>query len=55
MIRGLVGFIYPIVGLVVTSQHHFLHRLEHLKPLASAVVGILLWPLVLLGVNLHIH
>lgn len=55
MLRSLVGFVYLVVGLVVTSQHHFLHRLEHLKPLASAVIGILLWPLVLLGVSLHIH
>jgi hypothetical protein len=26
-----------------------------IKPIASAALAVVLWPLVLLGVNLHIH
>ena len=55
MLRGLIGFVYLIIGLVVASSNHYLHNLGHVKWLASAVLAILAWPLVLLGVNLHIH
>jgi hypothetical protein len=43
------------VGIVVAAAHHYLRHLHTLKPIVSLVLAIVLWPLVLLGVNLHIH
>ena len=54
-IRGKVLFVvYVVVGLIVASAHHYFAHLDGIKPIASAVLAVLLWPLVLFGVNFHI-
>jgi hypothetical protein len=52
---SLGTIIWIIVGVVLASSHHYLNHLGGIKPIVSAVLAILLWPLLLLGVNLHIH
>ena len=52
--RKLILVIYVVVGVVVASSHHYLSHLNTVRQFASAVLAILLWPLVLLGINLHI-
>jgi hypothetical protein len=51
---SIVGVIYFIVGLVVASSHAYLANLNALMPIVSAVLAVVLWPLVLLGVDLHL-
>jgi hypothetical protein len=46
--------IWLIVGIVVASSHHYFAHVRALKPIVSLVLAIVLWPLVLLGINLHI-
>jgi hypothetical protein len=41
--------------LVVASDHAFFGTLNAVMPILSAVLAVLLWPLILLGVNLHLH
>jgi hypothetical protein len=48
----LIGYI--VLGLVVANSHKYLVHLSGAKPILSAVLGVALWPLVLVGVNLHI-
>jgi hypothetical protein len=55
MFRSLIGIIYLVVGVLVASTHHYLRHLHTLKPIASAVLAVVLWPIVLLGANLHLH
>ena len=55
MLSKILSLVYFVVGLVVASSHHYLAHLNEVKPILSAVLAILLWPLVLLGVNLHIR
>ena len=55
MFRGLVGIVYVIAGVVVAASHHYHSHLNTLRLIASAVLAVVLWPLVLLGVNLHLH
>lgn len=55
MRTSLGTVIWLIVGIVVAAAHHYLRHLHTLKPIVSLVLAIVLWPLVLLGVNLHIH
>ena len=58
MLRGILGkvlfVVYVVVGLIVASSHHYFAHLDGIKPIVSAVLAVLLWPLVLLGVSLHI-
>jgi hypothetical protein len=54
MLRTLIGIAYVVVGIVVASSHHYFVNLGDLKSIVSAVLAVLLWPLVLFGVNLHL-
>ena len=49
-----VLLVYIIVGFLVANSHHYFAHLSGAKPIISAVLAVLLWPLVLLGVNLRI-
>ena len=53
-IRWLLIVLYLIVGLVIAWDHGYL-GLNWLRSVASAVLAVFLWWLVLLGVNVHIH
>jgi len=55
MRSGIGSIIWLIVGVVVASGHHYLNHANALKPIVSALLAIVLWPLVLLGINLHVH
>lgn len=46
--------IWLIIGVIVAASHHYLANVHTLRPIVSAVLAIVLWPLVLLGINLHI-
>ena len=52
--RSLAVLIYVIIGLVVAWDRGYA-TLAWLKTLASAVLAVLLWWLVLLGINVHVH
>ena len=51
---GLISLVYLVVGVVVASSHHYFAHVSTLKPLLSVLLAVVLWPLLLLGVNLHI-
>jgi hypothetical protein len=51
---AVIFVIYILVGVVVAAGENYFEHLDKLKPIASAVLAVLLWPLVLLGVNLQI-
>jgi hypothetical protein len=51
---GILGTIYIIIGLVIAWQHHYI-TLRLVENVASAIIAVFLWWLVLLGANLHIH
>jgi hypothetical protein len=55
MRSGIGTIIYLIVGVVIASSHHYLNHVNTLKPIVSALLAIVLWPLLLLGINLHIR
>ena len=46
--------IYIIIGAFVAAGHHYFEHLDSVRPIASAVLAVLLWPLVLLGVSFHL-
>jgi hypothetical protein len=54
MFRLLLTLVYLAVGIVIASNHHYLAHLNDTSQVVSAVLAVVLWPLVLLGVDLHI-
>jgi hypothetical protein len=50
---GLLGLIYIIIGLVIAWNHAYI-TVALLKTVLSAILAVLLWWLVLLGVNFHL-
>jgi ABC-type anion transport system duplicated permease subunit len=52
---SLSTVIWLIVGVLLASSHHYLRHVNALKPVISAVLAVVLWPLLLLGINLHVH
>jgi hypothetical protein len=46
--------LYIIIGVAVAAGNDYFDHLDKLKPVVSGVLAVLLWPLVLLGVNLQI-
>ena len=52
---GLLVTIYLVAGGIVSATHHYWTELHTWKAVVSAVLATVRWPLLLLGVNLHIH
>jgi hypothetical protein len=46
---------YLIIGAFVAATHHYFMHLQVARQYGSAALAILLWPLLFLGINLHIH
>jgi hypothetical protein len=55
VIRKLVLVAYVVIGIVVASSHHYFAHLNGVRSILAAVLAVVLWPLVLLGVNLHLR
>lgn len=53
-LRNLVIILYLVIGGFIAWDHGYL-SIAWLRALASAILAIALWWLVLLGVNLHVH
>lgn len=52
---GLATTIYLIVGVVVAATHNYFVNVNTLKEIVSAILAVLLWPLLFLGISLHVH
>jgi hypothetical protein len=55
VLRSLFLLVYVVVGAVVASAHHYFTHVATFTAGLSAALAIVLWPLVLAGVNLHLH
>jgi hypothetical protein len=53
--RKLFLVAYLVIGAVVAASKDYLENLDTVRRLASAVLAIGLWPLLLLGIDLHIR
>ena len=52
---SVVLLVYLVVGAIVAATHHYWSTLHNLKQIGSALLATVLWPLILIGINLHIH
>jgi len=53
--RRLASIAYIVIGVIVASQHSCDAHLASLSQVLSAVLATALWPLVLLGADLHLN
>jgi hypothetical protein len=54
MRSGIGGVIYVVIGVILAASHHYFAHANTLKPILSALLAVALWPLLLLGISLHI-
>ena len=47
--------VYLVAGGIIAATHHYWSHLHTFRQVASALLATVLWPLILIGVNLHIH
>jgi hypothetical protein len=47
--------LYLIAGGIVAATHYYWSNLHTLRAVATAVLATIAWPLLLFGINLHIH
>jgi hypothetical protein len=51
---SLFGLIYVVVGVAVAANHHYFSNVHGWRGVLSAIFAVFLWPLILLGINLHV-
>ena len=51
----LLLLVYLIAGVVLAANRHYLTNLDTWQRILSAILAVLLWPLLLLGISLHVH
>ena len=51
---SLFGLIYVGVGVAVAANHHYFTNVHGRRGVLSAIFAVFLWPLILLGINLHV-
>jgi hypothetical protein len=52
---SVLSLVYLVAGGIIAGTHHYWSNLHNIKQIVSALLATVLWPLVLLGINLHIH
>jgi hypothetical protein len=51
---SLLGIVYLVVGVAVAASYSYFKNLDTLRLIGSAVLAVVLWPLLLIGIDLHI-
>jgi hypothetical protein len=51
---GIGGLVYVVVGVLVAVANNYFDHIGTLARLLSAVLAVLLWPLLLLGLDVRI-
>jgi hypothetical protein len=55
-VRGIpFGALYLIVGVVVAAINDYFDDLDTLRAVGEALIAILIWPLVLFGVDVNLR
>ncbi len=52
---SLLFVVWVVIGAVVAARHHYFAHLGTIREIVSAFLAVLLWPLVLIGVDLHLR
>ena len=50
----LLPVVYVVIGAFVAASHHYFNHTSQLAGVVDALLAIMLWPLVLLGVHMNV-
>jgi hypothetical protein len=53
-LSNLFWIAYFVVGALVAEDHKYFNHVDKLEQVVEAILAVLLWPLVLLGVDMRI-
>ena len=51
---SLLFVVYLVIGIIVAYSENYLENVDQTKRLISAILAILLWPLVLVGFDVQV-
>ena len=51
---GLLTIAYVVIGAFVAAANHYFSHVGTIEGVASAIIAILIWPLVLIGIDIRI-
>ena len=51
---SLFGLVYVGVGVAIAASHHYFQNVHGWRGVLSAIFAVFLWPLILLGIDLHV-
>ena len=51
---SLLFLVYVGVGVAIAASHDYFDNVNGVRGVVSAILAVFLWPLILLGINLHI-
>jgi hypothetical protein len=51
---SLLFVVYLVIGVIVAYSENYLENVDRTKRLISAILAILLWPLVLVGFDVQV-
>lgn len=55
VIKSLVTLVYLVVGVVIAHSHGYFHHLNGASAIVSAILAVVLWPVVLFGGSVHLN
>ena len=50
---SLLTIAYLAIGVIIAGDHHYFHDVDRIKEVAEAVLAVIAWPLILLGVSMR--
>jgi hypothetical protein len=51
---SFLGIVWIVIGVAIAAEKHYFKHLDTIRLIVSAVLAVVLWPLLLLGIDLHI-
>lgn len=51
--HSIIGFVYMVAGVAVANGQGYFANLTTLPNILAAVLAVVLWPLLIMGINLH--
>jgi hypothetical protein len=52
---GPIGLIYLVIGIIVAAVENYFDNVGSAARIGEALLAVLLWPLVLLGVDINLQ
>jgi hypothetical protein len=51
----MLALAYAIIGAFVAAANNYFSHVGSTKGVVNAIIAILIWPLVLLGIDIRVH